>query len=35
MFFFKILLFFSIFIVVRKIIIKKESQKLKEYLNIK
>ena len=35
MFFIKILLFFSIFIVVRKIIIKKESQKLKEYLNIK
>lgn len=35
MFFIKILLFFSIFTVVRKIIIKKESQKLKEYLNIK
>ena len=32
MFLFKIILFFSIFIFVRKIIIKKQSQKLKEYL---
>ena len=35
MFLFKILLFFSIFIFVKKIIIKKQSQKLKEYLKIK
>jgi len=34
MFLFKIILFFSIFILVRKIIIKKQSQKLKEYLNL-
>lgn len=35
MFFIKMILFFSVFIFVRKIIIKKQSQKLKEYLNIK
>jgi len=34
MFLFKIILFFSIFILVRKIIIQKQSQKLKEYLNL-